>query len=113
MSDYIVCYDITDPRRLGRIHRAMKKQALPLQRSVFLLQGSELSLRRCLDELELLMDPHDDDIRAYPLPQRGLRLVLGPSALPEGVHWPALDQAWDHPAVSLLPADHADTESQA
>lgn len=24
---YMVCYDITDPRRLGKVHRLMKKKA--------------------------------------------------------------------------------------
>jgi len=93
MPEYIVCYDIADPRRLGRIHRYMKKQALPLQYSVFLFRGSHEKLQRCLGDLQQLMDPRHDDIRAYPLPQRGLRLVLGPSALPEGVYWAAADLA--------------------
>ena len=94
MGDYIICYDIADPRRLGRIHRALKKQATPVQAAVFLFCGSDQQLQRCLDELQRLMDPHADDIRAYPLPQRGLRLVLGPSTLPEGVFWSGLPDAW-------------------
>ena len=87
MRQYIICYDITDPRRLGRIHRALKKTALPVQYSVFLFSGTPEQLALCLARLEALMDPASDDIRAYPLPQRGLRLALGPGALPGGILW--------------------------
>jgi CRISPR-associated protein Cas2 len=94
MSDYIICYDIANPRRLARIHRALKKLATPVQYSVFFFSGSDEQLQRCLAQLQQLMNPHQDDIRAYPLPQRGLRLVLGPSALPEGVLLSSLPAEW-------------------
>ncbi len=87
MREYIICYDITEPRRLGRIHRALKKAALPVQYSVFLFCGTPEQLALCLARLEAIMDPDTDDIRAYPLPQRGLRLALGPGALPGGILW--------------------------
>lgn len=93
MREYIICYDITDPRRLGRIHRALKKTALPMQYSVFLFSGTPEQLGLCLDRLEAIMDPDTDDIRAYPLPQRGLRLALGPGALPSGILWGAAASA--------------------
>lgn len=94
MADYIICYDIANPRRLGRIHRALKKQALAVQYSVFLFSGTDAQLQRCLDQLEALIDERYDDIRAYPLPQRGLRLVLGASALPDGIVLASLPADW-------------------
>ena len=94
MSDYIICYDIANPRRLGRIHRALKKQATAVQYSVFLFSGTEEQLQRGLAQLQHLMDPHQDDIRAYPLPQRGLRWVLGRSLLPEGIFLGSLPDDW-------------------
>ncbi len=94
MPDYIVCYDITDPRRLGRIHRLLKKRALAVQYSVFLFTGTEAQLERCLADLNRLMDPRHDDIRAYPLPERGLRLLVGPSTLPDGIFWTQLPPEW-------------------
>ena len=87
MREYIICYDITNPRRLGRIHRALKKAALPVQYSVFLFSGTPEQLALCLARLAAIMDPDTDDIRAYPLPQRGLRLAIGPGALPSGILW--------------------------
>ena len=94
MNDYIICYDIANPRRLGRIHRALKKQALAVQYSVFLFSGTEAQLQRCLAQLQALMDERCDDIRAYPLPQRGLRLVLGASVLPDGIILGSLPADW-------------------
>ena len=102
MTEYIICYDITEPRRLGRIHRALKQYALPLQYSVFLFQGTAQQLETCLQRLAQLMDPHSDDIRAYPLPASGLRLSIGRKPLPNGVllgsadgHWQATEGSVD------------------
>lgn len=94
MRDYIICYDITCPRRLVRIHRYLKGRACALQYSVFLFTGSSGQLECCLEHLQRLMDPRSDDIRAYPLPERGLRLCLGRATLPEGIHWSGLPAAW-------------------
>ena len=113
MREYIICYDITDPKRLGRIHRTLKKKALPVQYSVFLFNGTPEQLALCLARLEALMDPDTDDIRAYPLPQRGLRLALGPGALPGGIVWaqPTAEGAAPAPGVNTIdPADDDDED---
>lgn len=94
MSETVICYDIACPRRLGRIHRLLKKQAVPLQYSVFLFTGSQAELQRCLSALQAIMDPNKDDIRAYPLPQRGRRLCMGRATLPEGIYLGALPRPW-------------------
>ena len=101
MSDYIICYDIANPRRLGRIHRALKKQALAVQYSVFLFSGTEVQLQRCLAQLQALMDERYDDIRAYPLPARGLRWCLGQPVLPEGIYWGGLAPSWQQPHEAI------------
>ena len=95
MSEAIICYDIACPRRLARIYRQLKKRACPLQYSVFLFTGSDVELQHCLATLQELMDPRHDDIRAYPLPQRGLRWSLGKATLPEGIHLGDLPAPWN------------------
>ncbi len=90
MGQYIICYDIRHPRRLGRIHRFMRKFATALQYSVFLFTGTARQLQQHMAELESLMDKREDDIRSYPIPEHGVRLCLGQGILPMGIHWSSL-----------------------
>ena len=41
MHSWLIGYDITDPRRLQRVHRVMVDCATPIEYSIFLLIGSE------------------------------------------------------------------------
>ena len=111
MSEYIICYDITNPRRLGRIHRTLKQYATPLQYSVFLFTGSAIQLEQCLARLAAIMNEHSDDIRAYPLPQRGLRLAIGHSALPPGITWAAASSHW-HSTEALDAENNNDEDDE-
>lgn len=94
MSETLICYDISDPKRLGRLFRFLKKCAMPLQYSVFLFTGDDRQLDRLLAQAAQLIDPKTDDLRAYPLPKRGFRARLGTPALPEGIQWSGLPVAW-------------------
>lgn len=110
MQETLICYDIANPRRLGRVHRFLKRHACPVQYSVFLFVGTREQLERCLARLEKLMEPKEDDIRAYPLPRRGYRASFGKATLPQGIHWTSLPEHWqsqdlattatqDHPPI--------------
>ena len=48
MAQYLIGYDISDPKRLQRIYRKMAHYATPIQYSIFLLDGSEKLLKQCL-----------------------------------------------------------------
>ena len=37
-SRWLVCYDISDKKRLGRVFRFLKKKGVPVQYSVFLVE---------------------------------------------------------------------------
>jgi CRISPR-associated protein Cas2 len=87
---FVIGYDIADPRRLQRVHRAMCKHASPLEYSVFLLVGSEAYRQSCLAAVADLIDPDADDVRCYPLPARGLQTRIGRASLPEGIQWTGL-----------------------
>ena len=94
MSEFVICYDIANPRRLARLHRHLVKCAVPLQYSVFLFSGDTRQLERCMQGAVELIDEKEDDLRVYPLPGRGLKARIGRPALPEGIQWSGLPTAW-------------------
>lgn len=64
---YMLCYDIADNRRLGKVHRIMKKHGIAAQRSVFFVQGTEKEMNQLLDLIGRELKHKEDDIRAYPV----------------------------------------------
>ena len=90
---WVIGYDITDPRRLGRVHRAMVDRATPIEYSIFLFIGSERQVAECLATVATLIDGKPDDVRCYPLPSRGLQERIGRATLPEGIQWTGLPAA--------------------
>ena len=83
--NWLIAYDIADPRRLTRVHRFLKRCAIPVQYSVFVFQGNQFMLERVLRGIARLIAPDADDVRAYHLPERCEVTMLGRQALPEGV----------------------------
>jgi CRISPR-associated protein Cas2 len=81
---FVIGYDISNPRRLLRVHREMCKHATPLEYSIFLLVGSEAAKDRCLEEIDALIKPLEDDVRCYALPARGFQGRVGRASLPAG-----------------------------
>lgn len=81
-SQWLVCYDIRDKRRLGQVFRYLKKQGVPIQYSVFLVNGSAARMRRILVDLARLIDSRSDDVRAYGLPAHPQYDTIGQSILP-------------------------------
>lgn len=82
---WVIAYDISCPRRLQKIHKTLSGYALPLQESVFLLEGSRPDLDRCLAAVLPKLNQRHDDLRIYPLPPNGLCLSLAKPALPDGI----------------------------
>ncbi|GGZ97238.1 CRISPR-associated endonuclease Cas2 [Ignatzschineria ureiclastica] len=66
MKQFLVSYDICEPRRLQRIHKLLKAWGIPLQKSVFIVDSSRdiVQLKQLLLET---MDQSEDDIRLYPI----------------------------------------------
>ncbi len=89
-QSWLIGYDIADPRRLGRVHRAMIHRATPIEYSIFLFVGSETALGECLASVGRLIDPEADDVRCYTLPARGYQERIGKATLPAGIHWTGL-----------------------
>ena len=85
-SNYLVCYDIADPARLGKVFRLVKGIGIHLQYSVFLCSLTWPQLQDIKEDIKELINQQEDDIRIYPLPSNGKVSVLGQGArIPDGV----------------------------
>ena len=80
---WLVTYDIADPRRLSRMFRALKKEGIPIQYSVFYVCASQQQMGSLMARLAHLIHPRQDDVRAYRIPEKPLQITLGRSILPE------------------------------
>lgn len=82
---FLLAYDISDPDRLARVHRTVRRWGIPLQYSVFLLPISAADVDAVLGELAGIIDEKEDDVRVYPLPARLQWTHYGRQPFPEGV----------------------------
>ncbi|MEA3220487.1 CRISPR-associated endonuclease Cas2 [Immundisolibacter sp.] len=89
---WLIAYDVREPRRLVTLHRALKKQALAVQYSVFVGRFTRRGIRHLVAIINSIIAPQDD-VRLYPLPQRPDWVFYGRSALPEAVY--LLEQGLD------------------
>jgi CRISPR-associated protein Cas2 len=90
---WLVAYDIGCRHRLRRVHKYMCGVGIPVQYSVFSVVANDRQLRAILDDLDVLIDPATDDVRAYHLPEQSLLWVLGAQGFPEGIRLDAGDAA--------------------
>ena len=70
-------------KRLGRLHRFVKKHAVPVQYSDYATRQSSFQISRLASELIEYIKPQEDDVRIYQIPDRPLILTLGKSSLPD------------------------------
>jgi len=82
---YLIAYDIGEPRRLQRVHRLLKNQAIALQYSVFIALMNKAECEELTQALSELIDESVDDVRLYPLPQRPKWHAWGKGLWPDGI----------------------------
>lgn len=82
---YLIAYDVTDPKRLVKLHRFLRKAAVSVQYSVFVGLLSARQMERILDGVLRRMNCKEDDVRCYPLPERCEVLTVGRQGMPPGV----------------------------
>jgi CRISPR-associated protein Cas2 len=66
---YLVTYDIANHKRLAKVHRVLKKEGIPAQKSVFFVFATEKQVNDILDRVAKEMRLSEDDLRAYPVTQ--------------------------------------------
>lgn len=79
--NWLIAYDIADPKRLGRLHRAIIKHSLPVQYSLYLYNGDNKDIKKLLDELSKHINIREDDLRAYPIPTQTEIHTLGKNGM--------------------------------
>lgn len=82
---FLICYDIADPKRLGRVHRYLKKRSLPVQYSVFTAEFKRAQVDALMLALLTLIDQREDDVRCYGLPRHREFDALGQQFFSEDV----------------------------
>ena len=86
LNKYIVCYDISEPRRLQKVHRYVSNEAEFLQKSVYQLYANSKSLESFIRTIEKIICVDSDDVRIYPLSPQTKVEVWGKHGRCFGVH---------------------------
>lgn len=72
MKNYLICYDISDPKRLAKVAKYLEKTAFRVQYSIFLLpKPSKSELEKITFDLSNLIDKNIDDLRIYTIKNAG------------------------------------------
>lgn len=82
---WLIAYDIGDKRRLARLHRFLCGHATPVQLSVFMARASASQMGRLAQDIKERIDPREDDVRIYRIPEPAEAFVHGRCMLPDGV----------------------------
>lgn len=82
---YLIAYDIREPTRLRHVARCLQAVAIRVQYSIFLFPGTRKDLAEVLEELEAIIEPTADDVRAYALDRRARPIMRGRQLFPEEI----------------------------
>jgi len=64
--DFLICYDISSPKRLSKIAKILEKDAIRIQKSVFL--GASMTkedIKLLIEDISDYINPKEDDVRIY------------------------------------------------
>lgn len=74
-KDFLICYDISDKKRLAKIGRKVEKKAFRIQKSVYLFDNATKDeIANLIDDILKIFDKKYDDLRIYIIKDKGLRL---------------------------------------
>jgi len=84
-THYIIAYDISDKKRLRKVHQLVEEYAVKVQRSVFSAPFTAVLLKELVQRLKNIINIKQDDIRIYPLSVKHSAEIYGICNLPEGL----------------------------
>lgn len=65
--NFLICYDITDPKRWRKVHRILSDQAMAVQYSVFEAELSNTQLQALTQKLQKCLHGEEDKLTIYRL----------------------------------------------
>ena len=77
LTNFLVCYDIREPKRLQRVHKCAASYAMAVQRSVFYARLTQADLDSLMKDLVELIDEKEDDVRIYSVAPLQHAVMLG------------------------------------
>jgi len=73
--NFLICYDIADEKRVGKIGKLVEKYAMRIQRSVYFYeQVSQEELTVLIEKVLVILDEESDDLRVYTIKNSGIAL---------------------------------------
>ena len=90
MAQYIICYDISCAKRLRKAAKILQGVAIRLQKSVYLLVGSQSDLNKCWRALAACVSDSHDLLTCYCVPAHSPLQTLGANVLHDGIMWSGL-----------------------
>ncbi|MDQ6961341.1 MAG: CRISPR-associated endonuclease Cas2 [Mariprofundaceae bacterium] len=94
-TKYLICYDITNPKRLQKVHRTVCRYAFMVQYSVYFAEMSKAEHDALLVELASIIHKREDDIRFYPLPTKIKAMQLGLTCFNDGIWLSGISDVFD------------------
>lgn len=76
-KQYLICYDIRDPKRLRRVHRTLRDVGTPVQFSVFEAELKPTEIAELQQCLLAVIDEEQDRVCFYPLSPGYRKIHLG------------------------------------
>ncbi len=74
-NDYLVCYDVSDPKRLAKLARFLEKRVVRIQNSIFLAKNfSKDKIYELSQEISDIINSQKDDIRIYTIKNYGINM---------------------------------------
>jgi CRISPR-associated protein Cas2 len=77
IKSFLICYDICNPKRLRRVHKAVRDVGMPIQFSVFLANLKQSELEILIEHLSQLIDVSEDKVNFYHLMASKQKICLG------------------------------------
>jgi CRISPR-associated endonuclease Cas2 len=86
-ANYLICYDIAESKRLQKFHYWLAKQAMMMQRSVYLLPYEERQIHLFADKVKNRINTDEDVVWIYRLSNHHPIYTRKPLINFDGIHW--------------------------